>query len=200
MKLAAVTFFLLLLYAHAGTDPALEWPLSVFRDGERAWLGHVLFALLLLIGGLHTAAQVRARRPGDAAASGLAVFLLLLVAVTPSWGAFHLAWSFLLLGLLFGYYAIVLYRVESFWLMAHLAVPVALAIVTRFHSYGIWQKSFIVYFMIAAVVHHHILMRVAPADRPRPDARAPGSRKRRKVYRLEPGPEWSRREPQARRA
>src|SRR5205823_4510982 len=125
----------------------------------RAWLGYVLFALLLLIGGLHTAAQVRVRRSADATLSGFAVFLLLLVAATPSWGSFHLAWSFLLLGLLFGYYAVLLYRTESFLLMMHLAVPVVLVVVTRFHSYGIWQKSFIVYFVVAAVIHHHISTR-----------------------------------------
>src|SRR5882724_11275273 len=120
MKLASLAFFLLLVFAHivGNSEPALARPLSEFRDGERAWLGYALFALLLVIAGVHAAAQVRAKRPGDAAVSGLAVVLLLLVAETPSWGGFHSFWSLLLLALLFGYYGMLLYCAERFWLIA----------------------------------------------------------------------------------
>jgi hypothetical protein len=32
---------------------------------------------------------------------------------------------------------------------------------TRFQSYGVWQKSIVCYFVIAAVIHHDILKRGA---------------------------------------
>src|SRR5205085_11197023 len=120
---------LLLLIAHAAGDSAelVGQPLSMFRDGERGWLGYLLFAVLLLISALYLRALVRADRAGEAAAAVLAALLLLVVAVTPSWGAFHIVCSLLLLGLLFGYFALLLHRAEGPWLAAvHLAVPVAL--------------------------------------------------------------------------
>lgn len=199
MKLAALAFFALLAVAHVvgNAEPVLARPLSEFRDGDRAWLGYTLFILLLTIAGLHLAAQVRAKRTGDAAVSGLATVLLLAVALTPSWCGFHSLWSLQLLALLFGYYGMLLYRAESFWLIAHMAVPVVLAIATRFQSYGIWQKSFIAYFVVVAVVHHHVLLRQLPTIGRRSRTREAGgaiqSRRRRKVYRLDGGPAWRRR-------
>jgi len=72
MKLASAAFVLLLLGAHAVGDlgQRLGQPLSLFRDGEQAWLGYSLFAALLLIGLLSTAALVRAGEEEEAVTGG----------------------------------------------------------------------------------------------------------------------------------
>jgi hypothetical protein len=199
VKLASFLFLCLLLRAHAldESNNPLGRPLSMFRDGPQAWLGYALFAALLLVGLLYTAALVRRRREGEAAISGLAVLLLLIVAATPSAGAFHGLCSFLLLLLLFGHYAWLLYRLGGPWVFAHLAVPVSLMLGTQFHSYGLWQKGLVLYFLTAVVVHDHVLKREAAGGGRRsartriPGSGQPGSR--RKVYRLEPGRAWKRR-------
>ena len=51
VKSASAAFVLLLLRAHGVGElqPRLAEPLSMFRDGEQAWLGYVLFAMLLLV-------------------------------------------------------------------------------------------------------------------------------------------------------
>jgi hypothetical protein len=53
------------------------------------------------------------------------------------------------LGLVFGWYALRLYRVSSPWLVVHLAVPLLLAVHTA-SSYGVWQQTIIVYFLLVA--------------------------------------------------
>jgi hypothetical protein len=198
MKLASLAFFVLLALAHAAGDfgEMIAQPLSLFRDGAEGWLGYWLFALMLLIGLLYTVALARSRREAEAAVSGLAVLLLLLVGVTPSNASFHLLCSLVLLLLLYGYYALLLRRAESPWLIAHLVVPVALALATRFPSYGLWQKSFIGYFVVAAVLHHHVLGREPERSEgsysgPRVSRRGQPIQRRR-VYRVEPGREWTR--------
>jgi hypothetical protein len=199
MKLAPAIFLVLLLRAHAldESDDPLGRPLSMFRDGPQAWLGYAMFAALLLVGLLYTAALVRRRREGEAAISGLAVLLLLLVAATPSSDSFHGLCSLLLLLLLFAHYTWLLYRLGGPWVFAHLAVPVSLMLGTRSHSYGLWQKGLILYFLAAVVVHYHVL-KLEAAGGGRRSARTrirggspPGNR--RKVYQLEPGRAWRRR-------
>jgi hypothetical protein len=199
LKLTSSAFFVLLVCAHqAGDgDKLLRQPLSMFRDGELAGVGYALFGLLLLFALLYTAALVRSGREAEATFSCLAVVLFLMVALTPSEDSFHLLCSAVLLLLLFAYYALLLLQMETLWLVVlHLTVPVALAVATSFHSYGLWQKGIIAYFVIAAVLHGHGLVR-----RPeRHQARALGTRgsrfgqpaRRRKVYRLESGREWAR--------
>jgi hypothetical protein len=198
MKLASLAFFMLLVWAHqvGDSDRLLGQPLSMFRDGPRADLGYGLFALLLLIALLYTVALVRSGREAEAVLSGPAFPLLLAVAATPSEGSFHLFCSVLLLLLVFGYYALVLFRAGTLCLFIHLAVPVALALATCFHSYGIWQKAIVAYFVLAAVLHDHILGRERARYRASVRRKA-GPRfgqpiRRRKVYRLEPGREWGR--------
>ncbi len=199
MKLASLAFVLLLLVAHAAGDSAelVGQPLSMFRDGEQGWLGYLLFAVLLLISALYLTALARADRVGEATAAGLAAVLLLLVAVTPSWGALHVACSLLLLGLLLAYFALLLHRAEGPWLAAvHLAVPVALAGATGLHSYGLWQKAVITYIVAATAAHHHLLG--SPPARTRLRSRrasavVPGNRH--KVFQLAPSREWARRGP-----
>lgn len=167
MKFASLMFFVFLLYAHASDDldRLLGQPLSLFREEKRAWLGYGLFWSLFLVGVCQTLILVRSRRREEAYVAGLATLLLLAVASTGSYGGFHLFCSLLLLLLLFGYYTFLLVRANSFWLFAHLFVPVVLGFATRLHSYGVWQKGFIVYFVLVCTVHHHLLARQLPRRR-----------------------------------
>jgi hypothetical protein len=193
MKLAALSFLVLLLAAHVAGDTArlLGQPLSQFRDGEEALLGYGLFALLVLVGGLYAVALARSDRVAESAITGFAVLLLLLIAATPSLGVFHHLFSLGLLLVLFGYFTILLLRAGSPLLLAHLAMPLGIAWFTEMHSYGLWQKSFIVYIVLAATVHHHLLGRPAP---PQPAQRRAGAlpSRRRTVYALAVGREWAR--------
>src|SRR5947209_7842270 len=112
MKFASAAFVLLLMAAHAagGFGRLAGQPLSNLRDDDHAWLGYALFAALFAVGAAYTRTLARYRRVGEAVVAALAVFLLLAVAATPSRGTWHLLWSGLLLLLLFGYYAALLYR------------------------------------------------------------------------------------------
>lgn len=194
MKLTSLAFVLLLVLAHLAGDPerAAALPLSMFRDGDCAWLGYALFGHLLLIGGMYTLALARSDKIAEAVISGVAVLLLLIVAVTPSLSGYHHGCSLLLLLLLFSYYGVVLYHAGSKWLVAHLGAPLILAFFIGFHSYGLWQKMFIVYIVGAAVAHHHLSLRRNNPERSRftREGRRGYPTRRRKVYRLEPGRAW----------
>jgi hypothetical protein len=200
MKLASLTFFLLLLLAHTTGDfeRLAAQPLSMFRYDSQAWLGYALFAALLLVGVLYVRALVRSQREAEAAISALGVLVLLIVALTPSTEGFHVLLSLLLFALLFGYYGVLLYRTIAIWLFAHLAVPIALAFAIDFHSYGLWQKSFIVYFVFLAAVHHHALTRQRLDHKSSPVAsglsRSDQTFRRRKVYHLGLDNEWRKRD------
>jgi hypothetical protein len=197
MKAASCTFQAVLLIAHHAGDPAelLGLPLSMFRDGPQGSFGYVLFGLLMLVGGLMIAILLRLRLHGHVFLFCLAALLLLLVALTPSDGGWHLTTSLVLLGVLYTYYAVQSHAAGRAWLWAHLAVPSFLVLATQFHSYGLWQKGLILYFLLAVNVHHHLLTQGLPR-RFRTEARRPhrdvlGSR-RRVVYVLSEGRGWSR--------
>ena len=199
MKLASAAFVLLLLGAHAAGDfdECLGQPLSMFRDGQQGWLGYMLFAALLMIGWLYTTALIRDGKEEEAVSGGLAALLLILVAVTPSFQAFHLLFSVALLVLLFLHYGRLLRESGSPWLTLHLLAPFVLALVSGCHSYGLWQKSLILYFVVLANIRHHLLGqgvtgRHLSAASPR-TVDGNGIYRRPKVYRLEAGPTWARR-------
>jgi hypothetical protein len=83
------------------------------------------------------------------------------------------------LGLVFGWYAVRLYRVSSPWLFVHLAVPLLLA--TYATSYGVWQKATIVYFLLTANID--CLLATGRLSLPGPDDFASARRRRdRKKY------------------
>src|SRR5262245_43425236 len=126
----------------------------MLRDGDVGPFGYFLFAALLLIAGLMIACALRLRLAGHAAIYCLVTFLLLLVAVTPSNGAVHVLCSLVVFVILYAYYATLLCEASSSWLWIHLTIPVLLVLVTRAHSYGLWQKCFIVWFLLAINVHY----------------------------------------------
>jgi hypothetical protein len=186
MKLASLFFFVLLAYAHqvCGWEQSLYWPLCDFRDGEFGAIGYALFSAIALIGVLYIFGLQRYGEPAEA--SNIASFgvLLAIVVATPAWWAIHGASALMLLACVYLYFALLIFRTARPLVWAHLAMPVLLAVVTGFQSYGLWQKAFICYFVFAIAVHHHFVKRGArkPAP-PEPDV----FYKRRKVYRLEPG-------------
>jgi hypothetical protein len=200
MKLASLTFLAILVLAHLAGDLAesVALPLSMFRDGAYRPLGCLLFVLLLGIAALMLATLHRAGLYGSAALLGMVALFLLLVAVTPSTDGFHVFCSFVVLALLFSYYAVMLRGVGLVWMWAHLTVPLVLVVATHCHSYGLWQKSLIVYFLLAVNVQHFLLSRRRPhRGSARQGRRLAGTRsvRRRVVYVLEPGRSWARSRP-----
>ena len=203
MKIATLAFLLLLGYAHltGDTERLLAQPLSMFRDGQQSAAGYGLFALLGLVAAAMTAACVRAGRDVEVCVLCVAGFLLVIVAVTPSLWPLHELCSLLLLSLLYWYFALLFYAWESRWrwlLFVHLPAPLALVIVTQCHSYGLWQKSLIVYFVVVINIHYHLVVRYLPRlARLRKSARGRNDPlgKRRVVYILTPGKPWRRRAP-----
>ena len=161
MKLASLAFVTCLFFAHLEGDVAktLSLPLSMIRDGASWWVGYLLFGLLLLIAGLMLNQLRRDDLAGDACLLGVVAAFLFLVAVTPSEDGFHHFGSFVVLAVLFGYYAAILRTEGRAWMFGHLAVPILLLFVTQFHSYGLWQKSLIVYFLLVINVHHWLISR-----------------------------------------
>ncbi len=200
MKAAVLTFLVLLIGFHCldGGKANLDRPLSMFRDDGLGAFGYPLFAALLLIGVVMVTTAIRRKYFCDAAVFASGSLLLLAVALTPSLDDFHITCSVLLLLLFYVYYAILLAFFGGCWMCVHLPLPIALSLVVGLYSYGLWQKGMIVYFVLAAVIHHHILTRSGPAYSSRSSPRtAPGVEfgKRRRVYTLEPDKAWARRRP-----
>jgi hypothetical protein len=153
VHVASVLFVVALVAVHLTVPDALPRPLSTFRDGPWSWAGYVLFALLFGMGAGHVALYARARQFGGMVVPLVCLVLLGFVALTPSFDGVHIAASLALLGLVFVYYAVRLYRVSSPWLLAHLAAPVALAAAAvPVLSYGVVQKGLILYFVFAVNV------------------------------------------------
>ncbi len=165
MKLATLFFFALLIYAHqvCGLSTSLEQSLSVFREGEFGSLGYALFCVIGLIGVLYTFSLNRFGEPGQASNTlGFGV-LLLIVSATPIGWSLHDSSAIVLLVSIYAYFAILLHRSSRRLMLLHLSVPILLAGVIGFQSYGIWQKGLISYFVVAAMVHHHVVTRGAQA-------------------------------------
>jgi hypothetical protein len=198
VKLASAAFALLLFGAHGVGDfrQRLAEPLSMFRDGEQAWLGYVLFVALLLVSLLYMRDLIRAGKEEEAVTAGLAALLLFVVAVTPSLGAFHLLSSLLLLLLSFVHYWRLLREAGSPWITLHWLAPFALVLLSGRHSYGLWQKCLILYLVALSNVRHHLLGRRKVSEPFSPSASplfgSGGVNRRRKVYQLEVGRKWAR--------
>jgi hypothetical protein len=148
MVIATALFLVLLATAHVGDPDAVDRPLSLFRE-QRPVIGYSLFGLLALINGLHLRTYYQLGLGRELFAPAASMVLLAVIALTPSWDAGHTVAALVLLGLVFGWYALRLYRVASPWLLVHLAIPLLL-LVHMASSYGVWQKMIIVYFLFAA--------------------------------------------------
>jgi len=146
---ATVLFLVLLAAVHIADPTTVDRPLSLLREGPWPVAGYALFALLGLIGVLHARSAVRLGHGVGVAVPCIAVVLLAIVALTPSFDDDHASATFALMGLVFVYYAARLAIARSPWLLAHLTFPVLLTVATLWASYGVWQKGFIVYFLLA---------------------------------------------------
>lgn len=149
MRVATLLFLILLGVAHRDDLDAVDRPLSLFREKSPV-VGYTLFGLLALIGGLHLRTYYRLGLDRQLFAPVCSLLLLAVVAVTPSPDGLHTLAALVLLGFVFGWYAFRLYRVASPWLFVHLAVPVLALVLTAAQSYGLWQKTVVVYFILAA--------------------------------------------------
>jgi hypothetical protein len=193
VKLATLAFVLLLLAAHAASDTPeiLERPLSMLRDGDEAAIGYALFGLLALITALMTAASIRARREAEIGVFCLASVLLLVVAATSSFGGFHILCSLVLIGLVYGYFGVLLHATGSGWRFVHWPAALMLWLATGCHSYGLWQKSLIVYLVLLVNIHYHLVSRSSARTTKR--GRSERWSKRPTVYVVSPGKAWKRR-------
>jgi hypothetical protein len=192
LKLAVILFFALLYYAHqvSDLDSPLNQPLSTFRQGQFGLLGYAIFCNIALIGMLYMIGLRSAGQPAEAANTLVAICILLIVVATPSWELVHNLAALALLATLFMYYAVLLYRDAARpWLIIHLLIPIVLAVILRFQSYGVWQKSLISYYVLAAMIHLHLVTRAAR----RPRAAEPDVfYKNRKVYKITTAQDWPR--------
>jgi hypothetical protein len=192
LKLSSLAFLALLCYTHvaAGTGLLLAMPLSMFRDGPLSPAGYLLFAFLTLIGITLTLTLAGSGRRAEAGLAGAATGLLVVVAATPTYHAAHEATSFGLLFALYCYVGCLATAAGRTWFYLHLATPAILLLATQFHSYGLWQKSYVVYVIVVANVYAHLVRREAIAPPRREyDRRAPT--RRRKVYTVDPGRVWA---------
>ena len=159
MRFASVAFFVLLggLHAVEASSESLARPLSTFSDGPyRAW-GFALFGLLAFIGLNWLWTLARTRRVSELIAIAPALPLLAFVALTASCDGTHLFASFMLLGWLLLFFAAKLFEEESWWLFPHLCMPIVIALTIQFHSFGLWQKTLIAYFVL--IINAHELLR-----------------------------------------
>ena len=168
MRLASLAFFLILVLLH-GSEHALSQPLSTFRDGpSRAW-GFTLFGLLTFIGLNWIWTLIRTRNASDLVGVAPALPLLAFVALTDSRDGWHLAASFVLLGWMLLFFTAKLWEEENWLVFVHLLMPIVIGLTIQFHSFGLWQKSLIAYFVV--LINMHDLLRLCehetkPVPRP----------------------------------
>ena len=173
IKLASLVFFALLIYVHLACSPydTLEWPLSAFRDSECGPLGYALFGALALVSAIYSVDLKRFSDPVEALDTiGFGV-ILLIAAVSPARWMLHRGSAGLLLVCGYVFFAIQLYRRDRRLMLIHLCAPLVLAVWAGLHSYGLWQKAMISYFVVMANIHHHVTTRDA-RDNPARAAKA----------------------------
>lgn len=158
MKRVSLALLGVLIAYHWLEGPAaIALPLSMFRDGSHAWLGYAAFSLLILMCVIMVQAACRSGETAAAIFYGLVMTLLTLIAATPSFDAFHIMISLLLPLMLYVYYWTLLYSGVSYWSFLHMSVPLILLLAIRYHSFGAWQKSMIIYFGAIANMHYRFL-------------------------------------------
>ena len=158
MKGASLALLAVLATLHwqAGAG-ATAVPLSMFRDGNHAWLGYLAFALLILMGGVVAHAAHRCGEFLTCLVYAVATVMLVAIAATPSVDPFHTLLSLLLPLLFHAFYLRLLHSVVSFWMFVHLFVPLLLLFAIQFHSFGAWQKCLLLYFVFLANLHYGLL-------------------------------------------
>lgn len=185
-KIFGISFVTLLIAIHYGEavdGDVYSRPLSMFRDVEPQWVGNLLFGLLLCLGFSAVRTALRVKSELDAVFYGLTTLSMGYIACTPSYTAGHNLCAFATMGIMYCYFLIRLFATESFLVWwAHMAAPMLILWLTKAGSYGIWQKSVIVYFVVVIVVHEHIMASwILSASPPKRAKRQSGRRKVRVV-------------------
>jgi hypothetical protein len=139
-------------------DGATAVPLSMFRDGNYAWLGYSAFALLILMGVVMAHAAYRCGEFLTYLVYTVATVMLVAIAATPSVDPFHILISLLLPFMFHAFYLRLLHSVLSFLMFLHLFVPLLLLFAIQFHSFGAWQKCMILYVVVLANLHYGLLL------------------------------------------
>ncbi|HQR07440.1 MAG TPA: hypothetical protein PLN21_11490 [Gemmatales bacterium] len=150
LPLGTLLFLITLLTGHgyAGWDEALKVPFSQWRDGPYYIFGYIHFALSLACSLLILVLIFRQGHRGEILTGFCIVLLLIVVIVTPSHDVFHRYSSYVLFLMLMSYYTWVLWRWHPRYVMVHLAILLALALLTTWHSYGFWQKTLVLYVLV----------------------------------------------------
>ncbi len=160
----------------------------MFREEAGSPVGWLLFGLLLAAGVILVQLLLRMRWFIDALMLLFAAGLLAFVAATPSLDSDHLVVSGVLLLSLYLYYTILFHRLESRWLWLHLPMPLLLLFLTRLHSYGLWQKSLILYYLLVINLQYSASKDwLESAKSPRRGWEIPkrDSQRKQKVYKLD---------------
>jgi hypothetical protein len=184
MRLASLAFFLILFGLHMTSlsSSVLDQPLSMFRDGPHPLWGFAMFGLLTFIGLSWLWTLIRTRSISELIAVAPALPLLGYVALTDSRDAWHILASFVLLGWLLLFFAAKLWEEESWLLYPHLFMPIVIALTVQFHSFGLWQKTLIAYFVLA-INMHDLVRRCEHETKPLPrPGRTPVSELAREFY------------------
>ena len=145
-----------LAYAHSHGD-YLDQPLSMFRDGDQRFVGAILFLLLVVIGAILIRKLTSLRGYVGVLVLTLALALLLIVAVTPSFDPLHHLCAFGLLSLVASYYTAWLNLEKGRWLWLHIPLTAIILFGAAFYSYGFWQKAFILYLVLLINVQYSFL-------------------------------------------
>lgn len=94
---------------------------------------------------------------------GMAFVLLLIVALTPSNGGFHILCALGLLSLVGVYYTMWLRLEKPNWLWPHVLLTAVILSGAIFGAYGFWQKGFILYLLLLLNVQYSFLKHICPA-------------------------------------
>ncbi len=153
--------FVSLLVFGLWVDPsadAFHRPLSLYRDYDPQWLGYALFGALLGIGVATVRTALRVECELQAALYMLAIGILGAVTVTPSGDWLHIEFSAAMMAVMFINFAVLLYANDQmFWLVMHLLTPTVLMWATNLVSFGVWQKSMILYYVAATIAHEGVM-------------------------------------------
>lgn len=155
-------FVLVLCYAHRDAD-GLDLPLSMFRDGNRRYIGAILFLLLGVIGAIQIRKLLSLRGYVGVCTLSFAFVLLSIVALTPSFDSLHHLCAGGLLSLIGFYYTMWLNLEKPNWLWPHILLTAVILCGAVFGVYGFWQKGFILYTLLLINVQYSFLKHISPA-------------------------------------
>ncbi|MBL9161617.1 MAG: hypothetical protein JNL18_02625 [Planctomycetaceae bacterium] len=131
-------------------------PMSLFRDVEPAWIGYVMFGLLIALGVETARSAARLRYWSQAGVNVFIASALAVTALTPSFDSLHvLGANVAMIALLANTTWLLFQHEQWFWLAIHLTTPSTLAMGALANGYGVWQKGMILYFLATTAILNH---------------------------------------------